>query len=567
MSSSQKKIGFMLQPVTRRILTVAVSTVFLLFAITVRGEDNPAQTSGISQSESVSPEMLEKQGSIIGRITIENQNVFDLDNPLEDRWLFRAANTLHIRTRPNVIRRQLLFKEGEAYSARKIEESERILRSNKYIGDATIETVRYEDGIVDLNVKTRDVWTLSAGSSFGRHGGTNTGGLSVEEDNLLGTGTSVTARYKSTYDRDVKAISFENQHLGGSLYEAAVSYADNSDGYRRYLRFGQPFFSLDSRDSIGGSLLSARRTDSLYDRGEVVTEFDHKLTYYQMNIGWSGGLRDGWTRRLITGIVYDDHKFTAVPDDPMSETILPQDRKYLFPYLGFEIIEDDYETVSNFNRIHETEDIHLGTRFSITLGYSNEAVESSDSGFHFRGDFSDGLKLHETGTMLFGWRLGGRLVSGNSENIRFSAYSNYHLRQSSHWMLYAGLKGTVGKNLDQDNQLLLGGDNGLRGYPIRYQGGEAAALFTLEQRVFTDWYPFRLFRIGGAVFFDAGRTWGKNPVGAENLGLLKDVGIGLRIGNSRSGVGRMIHIDLAFPLDGESSIKSVQWLVESKIGF
>ena len=134
-------------------------------------------------------------------------------------------------------------------------------------------------------------------------------------------------------------------------------------------------------------------------------------------------------------------------------------------------------------------------------------------------------------------------------------------------MFYTGLKGTVGKNLDSDNQLLLGGDNGLRGYPLRYQGGEARALLTVEERVFTDWYPFRVFRIGGAVFFDAGRAWGHNPVGAENLGLLKDVGIGLRIGNPRSGVGRMIHIDLAFPLDGESSIESMQLVVEAKIGF
>jgi outer membrane protein assembly factor BamA len=546
---------------------VAISTVILLFTIPVRGEDHPEQTSGRSQLESITPEIPEKQNTIIGKITIENQNVFDLDNPLEDRWLFRVANAIHIPTRPKVIRRQLLFTEGDRYSIRDIEESARILRSNQYIGDAVIEPVRYKDGVVDLNVKTRDIWTLNAGISFGRHGGTNSGGIDLEEENLLGTGTSVVLKYKSTIDRDTKALSIANQHIGGSLYEAAISYADNSDGYERYLRFGQPFFSLESRDSIGGSLLSAKRTDSIYDRGKIVTEFDHKLENYQMNIGWSTGLRDGWTRRLITGIVYDDHQFTAVPDDPMSEAISPQDRKYLFPYLGFEIIEDNYEVESNFNQIHETEDLYLGTRFSVRLGYSNEAVGSSDSGFHFNADSSNGFHIHKTGTILTGWRLGGRLLSGNSEDVRFSAYSNYHWRQSSHWLFYAGLKGTIGKNFDPDNQLLLGGDNGLRGYPIRYQGGEAKALLTIEQRVFTDWYPFRVFRIGGAVFFDAGRTWGNSLAGTKNLGLLRDVGIGLRIGNSRSSIGRMIHLDLAFPLDGESNIKGMQFVVETRIGF
>jgi hypothetical protein len=49
--------------------------------------------------------------------------------------------------------------------------------------------------------------------------------------------------------------------------------------------------------------------------------------------------------------------------------------------------------------------------------------------------------------------------------------------------------------------------------------------------------------------------------------LLKDIGIGLRFGNSRSGLGNIIHVDLAFPLDGDSSIDDVQILVETKERF
>lgn len=121
--------------------------------------------------------------------------------------------------------------------------------------------------------------------------------------------------------------------------------------------------------------------------------------------------------------------------------------------------------------------------------------------------------------------------------------------------------------MDVDNPVMLGGDNGLRGYPLRYQSGDKSLLFTIEQRFFTDWYPFRLFHVGAAVFFDAGRTWGDNPAGSANLGWLKDVGIGLRIGSSRSGLGRVTHIDLAFPMDGDSSIRSVQFLIETKKSF
>ena len=49
--------------------------------------------------------------------------------------------------------------------------------------------------------------------------------------------------------------------------------------------------------------------------------------------------------------------------------------------------------------------------------------------------------------------------------------------------------------------------------------------------------------------------------------MLKDVGLGLRLGSSRSAFGNVIHVDLAFPLDGGSDIDSVQFVVETKAHF
>jgi hemolysin activation/secretion protein len=129
------------------------------------------------------------------------------------------------------------------------------------------------------------------------------------------------------------------------------------------------------------------------------------------------------------------------------------------------------------------------------------------------------------------------------------------------------VSGTVTEQLDEDQQLTLGGDTGLRGYPFAYQAGTAKALLTLEQRYYTKWYPFRLFHVAGAVFADTGRTWGTDVTGATSLGLLSDVGIGLRLGTSRSAFGNVLHIDLAFPLDGDKDIDSVQLVVETKARF
>jgi hypothetical protein len=52
-----------------------------------------------------------------------------------------------------------------------------------------------------------------------------------------------------------------------------------------------------------------------------------------------------------------------------------------------------------------------------------------------------------------------------------------------------------------------------------------------------------------------------------SLGLQKDVGFGLRLGNSRSALGNVLHVDVAFPLDRGQDVKGVQFLVSTQRSF
>ena len=160
-----------------------------------------------------------------------------------------------------------------------------------------------------------------------------------------------------------------------------------------------------------------------------------------------------------------------------------------------------------------------------------------------------------------------RFESDHARNLISDAAAKYYWRWRTDWLLYASLSGTVTHALDPDVQLLLGGDSGLRGYPLRYEAGTARGLFTLEQRVFTDWYPFRLVRVGAAVFTDLGRTWGTGVVGNSSLGMLSDLGLGLRVGNARSGLGNVLHIDFAFPLKDVPGNARFQVLVQTMQSF
>ena len=513
------------------------------------------------------PRVPDLSNTTIGYIVIVNENIFDLENPAENKALYRFANKIHIKTRPSVIESQLLFKSGDSYSKRVLDETERLLRSNRYMANAEITPTKVEDGVVDLEVRTTDVWTLSPSISFRRGGGENSGGIGLKEYNLLGYGTYLGVGYRTNVDRDSLSLELSDRNLFGSRNLIEFAYANNSDGYRYVFDLIRPFYSLDSTRSRGVLLSNGRSIESLYDRGEIVSRYELDTEMYEAFAGWSAGLRNGWVRRYTAGIVYDDHRFGAVEDDLLPLSPLPPDRHYVFPFIGVELVEDDFIEEKNVDQIGRVEDRNLGMRFSARIGYASEQFGSTADSWQLRSYFGKALYKSKGAILLLNSSLTGRFEDGEAQNAQFSIASRYDYRQSQKRLFHMRFSASAGHNLDVDNPVYLGGDNGLRGYPLRYQGGDSSFLFTAEQRFFTDWYPFRLFHVGGAIFFDAGRTWGEDPAGGEQLGWLRDVGIGLRIGNTRSGVGRMFHIDLAFPLDGEDDIDNVQILVEAKRGF
>src|SRR5580698_6148951 len=132
---------------------------------------------------------LEAAGARIGDIEIEREPIFDLNDPNENNWLFRLADRLHVNTHESAIRAQLLFRSGDRYSRRLLDETARNLRQNSpFMREPEIFPVRYHDGRVDIVVLTHDVWTLDPQLDFGRSGGTNTITVDFTDDNFLGTG-------------------------------------------------------------------------------------------------------------------------------------------------------------------------------------------------------------------------------------------------------------------------------------------------------------------------------------------------------------------------------------------
>jgi hypothetical protein len=509
---------------------------------------------------------LEAAGAVIGEIRIRNEDIFDTTDPQEDKWLFRLANRLHIVTRPSVIERSLLFKSGEPVSVRLIEETERVLRDARYLYDVKVRPVAYRDGVVDLEVLTRDTWSLDPGISAGRSGGANSSGINLRDYNLLGTGIGLSLGHSRNVDRSSNEFNISNDRAFGGWTSMSYSRSDNSDGKREAVSVAQPFYALDAIWAGGISVSKDNRIDAVYTAGEISSQYRHEQKLAELSGGWSEGRVNGWVRRYSVGLSHREDLFALEPG-VVAPAALPQDQKLVAPYLRFDIIEDRFEKLLNRNQIGRPEFFAIGLNARLQLGRASTAFGSSRNAWLYSGSISRGFEPREGDTLTAAASFDGEYSARGVRNLRLSASTQYYLPQSPRRLFYASASADTLVRPEVNDSLLLGGDNGLRGYPLRYQSGVHRALFTVEQRFYTDLYLLRLLRVGGAAYLDTGRAWGGGNVNSVNPGWLSNLGFGLRLFSVRAAFGNVLHADIAMPLDSASNAKRVQFLVKTRTSF
>ncbi|MGH8686307.1 MAG: hypothetical protein ACREU5_07965 [Burkholderiales bacterium] len=509
---------------------------------------------------------LEAVGAVIGEIRITTDDIFDENDPKENNWLFRLANTLHIKTRPGVIRRALVFHSGERVSVDRIEESERLLRQNSFLYDVRIRPIAVHDGVVDIEVKTRDTWSLEPGISFSRSGGSNSGGVTLRDKNLLGTGVTLGYSEVSDPDRSGTEVEFSHHQLFGNQTSIDYLRADYSDGSKHAISLAQPFYALETPWAAGISRSSFDQLDALYSGGEAVAKYRHDNQSAEVFGGLSSGVREGWVQRYSAGVGYAEDHYRLEPGQAAPPE-LPADQTLAYPFVRYELIEDKYVKTQNRNVIGRPEFFQLGLHVQTQLGRSSTGLGATRSPWLYSGSVGKGLELRDGGQVLGSFSLSGEYEDGLATRQFYYSAVRFYRPQTAESLFYASAALDAIVRPGPQDQLLLGGDNGLRGFPMRYQSGTRRALITLEERFYTDLYVLRLVRVGAAAFLDGGRAWGGQFESTVDAGWLWDVGFGLRLVSDRSSKGNVLHLDVAFPIDPDGNVKSVQFLVKTYASF
>ncbi|MEM7364976.1 MAG: hypothetical protein AAF525_13215 [Pseudomonadota bacterium] len=484
----------------------------------------------------------------IGQVRITRLSVFDTSQPKENNALYRWANRFHVMTREDVVRDELLFQSGDPYDANILSESARLLRQRDHLSDATIRVISVCDDTVDIEVVTQDVWSFTPEASFDRSGGQDLYTIGMRDTNLFGTGSEWSIAIREDLDRRSVRTVVEDENWRGSRVAVSLLYDDSDDGRHAFTRIQQPFYALDTRSAWLVSQDNLRRETGQYaggtERSRILEDIYETRIWYGRAIGER---HQDHIVRWKAGWVYRDEAFATTTDLP-APTPSPNDQVLSYPWISLEGLTDRFATITNLNQIHRTEDIYVGQSWRARIGHSHPSLGATRR--HWIADLGIGQTLHHSARTLLQHQasaFGKVTTDGHGEDVllRYRVHLYHRQHRNRSWLIAAQLDWSDG--LRAHRQLSLGGLNGARGFSNRFQTGTRRWQITAEHRWFTDIHFLNLVRVGYATFLDAGHAW-RSPISGNPDGTLANVGVGLRLASSKSDVGKVAHIDLAFPM-------------------
>ncbi|MBD3334593.1 MAG: hypothetical protein GF355_03670 [Candidatus Eisenbacteria bacterium] len=483
-------------------------------------------------------------------IELERNNVFVAEPDSRLPLLYRLANSLHVTTRPFVIRNELLIEEGEPFDSLRFAESLRLLRNRNLFQAVSGSTAVTDSGVV-AHVRTQDYWTLRVQTGYSRGGGDQNALLGVYDSNILGTGNTVTLTQRWSTDRDQTRLAVVLPRLVGRRESLSFQFRQTSDGRVTDLGLGR---SPDTPSESWSYGLGAYRVDgewTHYEEDEEVAEFDFREEYGLLYVGRYTG------EETQTGAGFGGLYFDFTPDSlrylrqPLELIDEPGEEAYrmLFAMAGAK--KRRFIKTRYLERIGVVEDFPLGWAAQVIFGRNIHGLGASDRRSHAELILQGSTRWSDHWWAAVDAWGSAEWEDGVAGRQRLRLDSRLMYRHTLKTLTALQLSGRFGRRLPSEERAYLGGRSGLRGYPTRALGGNQYLLLNLENRV---WTPLRVlfFELGFSVFGDI--AWlsdrrqsfsGARPRPAAGVGLL--------IGN-RKAVSGILRVELARRLDGVSEL-------------
>lgn len=479
----------------------------------------------------------------IGKITIDAVDVYS-QHEARHGFFYRAADRLHVETRASVVRKFLLFQEGDVFSLDRLQETERNLRAQHYLKSATVVALPAHDGVVDVVVTTQDAWSIAPETQAGSRGGAGNFGASISESNLFGRGKAAEVNWKKDADRTRVGIQYQDPMMLDGYWNAFLAYGRTSDGSDHRIAFKRPFYSFSAPWATELSFIGFQRDDRLYTDGVIAARFSHQMRRADLNWGWAIDPSDTTANRITGGVRLMRDRFAS--RIAFNTSPLPHDRDYRYLFTRFDHAENNFVKLNFVNKDVRYEDFNLGRQYSVEGAVSPRMFGAPVNSAYGTASFADGVGT-AAAFMLHTIKLQSRFDGGPQNSIVSGALYAVKRMSDEHPSTFVGR--VVFHNAwrqDREDQFFADGLTGLRGYRAHTFAGSRSLIINAEQRFYLGRELLQLYSPGVVAFVDAGNA--TNGSFSELARLKFDAGVGIRIGLPRT-PKNLLRLDIAYAMN------------------
>ena len=482
----------------------------------------------------------------IREIRIDIEPIYTEEQAKESSWASFTVSH-HTPTRESVIRTALLFEEGDVLDEELLVASGRTLRRFKFFNKASVSFVPVDDQTVDVEVHTKEAWTLEPGINFKGGGGLATVSAHLINFNLFGRGKKLYG--KATYESDVGTtwkVGYSDYQLFNSRWVGVANYQTGPLIESYYASARLPLFSPDSVWSYGGAVYKSNVIERLFEDGVESSRHAKDQALIRGFLKRSFGQRYKKTN-VDFSLQYMEAEYSTLGSQ--TTTTPPPNQANVTPSVGISRGHTEWVKHTFIDKLGITEDDWVGLRYGGTVGYGIPVGDSLEL-WNTRLFAVQNIALSHQQLLNINAAVSSEVVRNTFVTVAAKYYKNF-----SRHTVATRFVTKVGSELDSSNQLQLGADSGLRGYPARQFTGEKLVLINLEDRQF--WGSFTMgpkFNFGTVVFVDAGNVW-KDDQDIDLGDLNWSTGFGFRIAMANMPRQPILRVDLGWAIGGEHNFE------------
>jgi hypothetical protein len=477
------------------------------------------------------------QGKIIRKINIVTLDPFGFSatdtTTIAKNWLIKTGNTLHIKTQRIAIRNLLLIRENEPFNSFFVKESERLIRTQKFVHDVNfyVTSSGLKSDSVDIYIRELDIWSINGEGSVSRSH-INAG---ISDKNFLGSGHE----FQSVFSRNITTrISAFNTYY--FIPNIKTTYINSKlhlgiDGYgniRKSLAFERPFYSPYARWAGGISFSSLVKKDSLKNINPLYFPLEYK---YRSQDFWAaksiqifqGSTEEELATNLIFALRYLRMRYYEKPVDIRDPLHIYSSEDFYLAGIGLstrKYVQDTY-----IFKYGTTEDVPVGKVLELTGGFQ---LRINSWRPYLGTRFSAGNYL-EWGYLSTNVDFGTFFRSSKVEQGTITAGINYFtgLFEVGNWKLrqFVKLQITIGLNRFPYDTLTLNDNYGLVGFNSTTLSGTNRMLITLQTQSYSPW-NLAGFHFGPFLECSLGML-GDSKTRSKNRRLYSQFGFGVLIKN------------------------------------